>query len=73
MSFSARRDLDRPKTRPLRSVLFVPGSNEKRVPELVDTSVASLLAPPLTEEPTPLASLPNPPLTEEKALVTLFA
>lgn len=54
MSFAPRRALTRPKTRPLRSLLFVPGSDEKHVPELVETAADAIVLD-LEEPETPMS------------------
>ena len=54
MSFAPRRHLERPKARPLRSLLFVPGSDEKRVPEMVGTPADAVVLD-LEEPETPMS------------------
>jgi citrate lyase subunit beta/citryl-CoA lyase len=54
MTFAPVQAISRPKTRPLRSLLFVPGSDEKRVPELVDTPADAVVLD-LEEPETPMS------------------
>lgn len=53
MSYAPRQALERPKTRPLRSVLFVPGSDEKRVADAPDTGADAVVLD-LEEPETPM-------------------
>ena len=53
MSFAPTRDLARPRARPLRSLLFVPGSDEKRVTDLSATAADAVVLD-LEEPETPM-------------------
>ncbi|NQZ95691.1 MAG: CoA ester lyase [Myxococcales bacterium] len=53
-SFSARRDIERIPSRPLRSVLFVPGSNEKAVAAAPSTGADAVVFD-LEEPETPMS------------------
>jgi len=54
MTFAPRRDLVRPTAPPIRSLLFVPGSDEERVPEAPDTGADAVVLD-LEEPETPMS------------------
>jgi len=54
MSFAPRRAIERPKTRPLRSLLFAPGSDETRIAALANTPADAVVID-LEEPETPMS------------------